>query len=161
MNTRSDLSRRASALLAGLSALMLAVGCATTRSDANPQSRNDRLLSDRVDAALESDPVFFYRHVDVRTDNGKVILSGYVWSSEPSSRPSASPRTCPASARSSMSSNSSAMAATAAAAAARGRRRGAAAELSARRVEHVRGSQRALAHVGAAFANACQRHGCS
>jgi hypothetical protein len=82
MNTRLDLRRRASALLAGLLTLVLGVGCATTRSNAHPQLGNDRLLSDRVDSALENDPVFFYRHVDVRTDNGKVFLSGYVWSSD-------------------------------------------------------------------------------
>ena len=32
--------------------------------------------------ALDSDPTYYFRHVDVRADDGKVSLSGYVWSDQ-------------------------------------------------------------------------------
>jgi len=42
------------------------------------QIEADRALANKVESALDSDPVFFFRHVDVQADDGKVILSGYV-----------------------------------------------------------------------------------
>ena len=33
-------------------------------------------------AALNADPSYFFRHVDVRVDSGVVQLGGYIWSSE-------------------------------------------------------------------------------
>jgi osmotically-inducible protein OsmY len=37
-------------------------------------------VADTVYAALVADPTYFYRHVDVRVDNGVTDLSGLVWS---------------------------------------------------------------------------------
>ena len=31
---------------------------------------------------LNSDPIYYYRHVDVHVDNGVAILSGYVWDTQ-------------------------------------------------------------------------------
>jgi len=44
------------------------------------QGTTDGLLASAVYAALNADAVYYYRHVDVRVDNGVAHLSGYVWS---------------------------------------------------------------------------------
>jgi len=42
----------------------------------------DEALAGRVYVALNEDPAYFFRHVDVRVDDGVAYLSGYVWSSD-------------------------------------------------------------------------------
>jgi osmotically-inducible protein OsmY len=39
-------------------------------------------LANAVYTALNADPVYYFRHVDVRIDNGVAYLSGYVWSTD-------------------------------------------------------------------------------
>ena len=39
----------------------------------------DEATAERVYAALNADPIYFFRHVDVRVDRGVTQLSGYVW----------------------------------------------------------------------------------
>jgi osmotically-inducible protein OsmY len=68
-----------------LAASLLAVSCATTAPTPPPSpahSSADERLANSVYLALNADPVYFYRHVDVRVDNGVADLSGYVWSSD-------------------------------------------------------------------------------
>ena len=67
-------------VLAGLSVSLLSVACASTAPKSLAQVRADGALADEVQSALDSDPEFFFRHVDVQAENGKVFLSGYVWS---------------------------------------------------------------------------------
>jgi len=67
-------------LLAGLSVVLLTAACASTPPKSAAQIEADRALANKVESALDSDPVFYFRHVDVRADDGKVSLSGYVWS---------------------------------------------------------------------------------
>lgn len=67
-------------LLAGLSVSLLGVACASTPPESLAQVRADQVLADQVQSALDSDPEFFFQHVDVQAENGKVSLSGYVWS---------------------------------------------------------------------------------
>ena len=67
-------------LLSGLSVSLLAVACASTPPESIAQVKADQVLADQVQSALDRDPEFFYRHVDVQAENGKVSLSGYVWS---------------------------------------------------------------------------------
>ncbi len=69
-------------LLAGLSVVLLTAACASTPPKSAAQTEADRALANKVESALDSDPVFFFRHVDVQADDGKVILSGYVWSND-------------------------------------------------------------------------------
>jgi osmotically-inducible protein OsmY len=64
------------------SAILLTVACASTPPKTAVQLNADQVLADRVQNALDSDPVFFFRHVDVDADAGKVVLSGYVWSDD-------------------------------------------------------------------------------
>jgi hypothetical protein len=68
-------------LLAELSVLVLTAACASTPPKSPAQIQADRALTDNVENALDADPAYFFRHVDVQADDGKVSLSGYVWSS--------------------------------------------------------------------------------
>jgi len=67
-------------LLAGLSMSLLGASCASTPPESVAQVKADRVLADKVQSALDNDPAFYFRHVDVQAENGKVSLSGYVWS---------------------------------------------------------------------------------
>jgi BON domain len=42
----------------------------------------DEKLANTVYAQLNADPMYYFRHVDVRVDNGVAHLSGYVWSTD-------------------------------------------------------------------------------
>ena len=72
-----------------LAALM--ASCATVPSQApmaaageSPPGRvSSDLLANAIYAKLNADPIYYYRHVDVRVDRGGVAhLSGYVWSTD-------------------------------------------------------------------------------
>jgi osmotically-inducible protein OsmY len=60
----------------------LVVACVTTPPRPPEQLRADAATAERVYAALDQDPNFFFRHVDVDVESGVVCLSGYVWSTE-------------------------------------------------------------------------------
>lgn len=64
----------------GISAL--ASACATTGPRSAAQRDADLLAANRIYLALNADPTYYYKHVDVRVDNGTADLSGYVWGSE-------------------------------------------------------------------------------
>jgi osmotically-inducible protein OsmY len=72
-------------IAAALAASVVAAACATSSSMAPsspaPNSADER-LANGVYQALNADPVYFYRHVDVRVDRGVADLSGYVWSTD-------------------------------------------------------------------------------
>ena len=76
------MSRRTRTLAVLFAAMVVASGCAGWLPKASPQSAADVALANRVYLALNADPVYFYRHVDVRVDDGVADLSGYVWTSE-------------------------------------------------------------------------------
>jgi hypothetical protein len=42
----------------------------------------DEILANTVYSQLNADPTYYFRHVDVRVDNGVAHLSGYVWSAD-------------------------------------------------------------------------------
>lgn len=69
-------------LLAGLSVVLLTAACAGTPQKSAPQIEADRALANKVESALDRDQVFFFKHVDVQADDGKLSLSGYVWSND-------------------------------------------------------------------------------
>jgi osmotically-inducible protein OsmY len=74
MNRHSRLS------IAGLSTVLLTAACASEPPKTVAQASADHVLEVRVENALENDPVYFFRHVDVDAEDGRVALSGYVWS---------------------------------------------------------------------------------
>jgi osmotically-inducible protein OsmY len=73
---------RVGACSAVLAATVLAVACSSTPPRSPAQTGADEAVANRVYSALNADPTYFYRHVDVRVDNGIVDLRGYVWNAE-------------------------------------------------------------------------------
>ncbi len=63
-------------------AAALAVACSSAPPKSPEQERADEATAERVYAALEGDPVFYFRDVDVSVDSGVVRLSGYVWTTD-------------------------------------------------------------------------------
>jgi osmotically-inducible protein OsmY len=67
----------------GLAALVVAA-IAVTSCSAMPhkpmaQTFADRRVAQHVSVALNSDPYYYFQHVNVRVDDGVAILTGYVW----------------------------------------------------------------------------------
>ena len=58
----------------------------TTGQAATPEvspsgaAQDDGVIQERVYDALNIDPTYYFRHVDVQVEHGVVTLSGYVWS---------------------------------------------------------------------------------
>jgi len=83
MNMRD---KSVSALL--VAAAVLSASCASAPPPAPPsaspgQRLADRALASAVYAKLNADPYYYYRHVEVKVDDGGVAhLSGYVWSAD-------------------------------------------------------------------------------
>jgi osmotically-inducible protein OsmY len=46
------------------------------------QGATDEVLAGAVYSALNADPMYYFRHVDVTVDSGVAHLSGYVWSTD-------------------------------------------------------------------------------
>jgi osmotically-inducible protein OsmY len=61
---------------------MLIVGCATFAPKSAEQAQSDEITAQRVYAALNADPTYYFRHVDVRVDRGVAYLGGYIWSTQ-------------------------------------------------------------------------------
>ena len=61
---------------------ILAAACSTAPPRSAERIRADESLADQVYTALNADPIYFFRHVDVRVDDGVTDLSGYVWSTD-------------------------------------------------------------------------------
>ena len=72
-----------------LAAAVLLASCATAppqpsgaQSAAAEPGSSDELLANAVYAKLNANPTYYFRHVDVRLENGVAHLSGYVWSTD-------------------------------------------------------------------------------
>lgn len=74
-----------------IAAAVLTASCATPPSQPPPsaaasvrseQGATDDVLANAVYAALNADRTYYYRHVDVRVDNGVAHLGGLVWSTD-------------------------------------------------------------------------------
>ena len=62
-------------------ALALAA-CASAPPKSPEQERADAATAERVYAALDQNPIYYLRDVDVSVDNGVAELSGYVWTTD-------------------------------------------------------------------------------
>ena len=81
--------RRVSAVIA---VATLTVSCASAPPQPTPPTAaesmrselgaTDEILANTVYSELNADPTYYFRHVDVRVDNGVAHLSGYVWSAD-------------------------------------------------------------------------------
>jgi osmotically-inducible protein OsmY len=71
-----------SALVVLLAGAALLEACATTPPKSPEQARADGATATRVYAALESNPIYYFRDVEVSVDYGVARLSGYVWTTD-------------------------------------------------------------------------------
>ena len=53
--------------------------CATGPSETDAQAQADKVMAERVEAALNADRSLFAKHITAHADNGVVRLTGYVW----------------------------------------------------------------------------------
>lgn len=60
----------------------LLVACASSPPKSSEQERADAATAERVLAALEADPIYYFRDVEVSVDYGVAQLSGYVWTTD-------------------------------------------------------------------------------
>jgi BON domain len=63
----------AMAVLCGL------VACASSPPKSDAQLQADKVMGERVEAALNADKALFAKHITAHADNGVVRLTGYVW----------------------------------------------------------------------------------
>lgn len=69
--------------LAGmLLAVILNTACSTPMPRPVEQTRAEEQTADKIYSALNADQTYYFRHVDVRVDQGVAYLSGYVWSTD-------------------------------------------------------------------------------
>jgi osmotically-inducible protein OsmY len=66
---------------AGLAAALLCgvVACATGPRQTDAERQADKAIAERVQTALDSDKDLYAKHIFVRSYNGVVELSGFVW----------------------------------------------------------------------------------
>jgi BON domain len=65
-----------------MATMVLVTACALSPPRSPEEIAADETTAERVSAALNANPVFFYGHVDVRVDRGVAHLSGYVWDTD-------------------------------------------------------------------------------
>jgi len=53
--------------------------CASGPPKSDEQLQADKVMSERVEAALNADKALFAKHITAHADNGVVRLTGYVW----------------------------------------------------------------------------------
>ncbi len=74
---------KAMALALALALVTVTVtSCSTSPPRSAEQARADEATAVRVYAALNADPIYFFRHVDVRVYSGVAHLSGFIWTSD-------------------------------------------------------------------------------
>lgn len=71
----------AAAVLAAITAA-LAVACSSSPPKPPEQERADAATAARVAAALDANPIYYLRDVEVSVDNGVALLTGYVWTTD-------------------------------------------------------------------------------
>lgn len=75
-------SKRCVAIAMLHAAVTLITACAVSPPKSPEQTQADDLIAEQISSALNADPTYFFRHVDVRVDGGVAHLSGYIWSTE-------------------------------------------------------------------------------
>jgi osmotically-inducible protein OsmY len=64
------------------SSLALVVACSSAPPKSPEQEHADAATAERIYAALNATPMFYFRDVEVSVDNGVAQLSGYVWTTD-------------------------------------------------------------------------------
>jgi osmotically-inducible protein OsmY len=65
-----------------LASVAVLVACASSPPKSPEQERADAATTERVYAALEANPIYYFRDVEVAVDYGVAQLSGYVWTTD-------------------------------------------------------------------------------
>ena len=65
-----------------LASAAIMVACASSPPKSPEQERADAGATERVYAALEANPIYYFRDVEVSVDYGVAQLSGYVWTTD-------------------------------------------------------------------------------
>jgi osmotically-inducible protein OsmY len=65
-----------------LTSAALLAACASSPPKSPEQERADAATAERVYAALEANPIYYLRDVEVDVDYGMARLSGYVWTTD-------------------------------------------------------------------------------
>jgi len=65
-----------------LASAAVIVACASSPPRSPEQERADAATADRVSAALEANPIYYFRDVEVTVDYGVARLGGYVWTTD-------------------------------------------------------------------------------
>jgi osmotically-inducible protein OsmY len=58
------------------------VACASSPPKSPEQAQADAATAERVSTALEANPIYYFRDVEVDVDYGVARLSGYVWTTD-------------------------------------------------------------------------------
>src|SRR6516225_3169259 len=53
--------------------------CASAPPETEAQAQANKVMAERVEAALNADKSLFAKHITAHADNGVVRLTGYVW----------------------------------------------------------------------------------
>ena len=56
--------------------------CSSIPPKSPEQERADAITAKRISGALENNPIYYFRNVEVSVDYGVAELSGYVWSTD-------------------------------------------------------------------------------
>jgi osmotically-inducible protein OsmY len=67
------------AVLAGAAVM---VACASSPPKSPDRERADAATTERIYAALDANPIYYFRDVEVSVDYGVAQLSGYVWTTD-------------------------------------------------------------------------------
>ena len=51
-------------------------------AEVSEQAQADAVAAQRIYEALNADPTYYFRHVDVRVDGGVAELRGYIWGTQ-------------------------------------------------------------------------------
>jgi|SRR5579863_9124232 len=62
-----------------LASVTFIVGCSTSPPKSPQQAQADEVAAQRIYEGLNADPTYYFRHVDVRVDDGVAELKGYIW----------------------------------------------------------------------------------
>ncbi len=65
-----------------LASVTLIAACSTSPPKSPAQAQADEVAAQQIYAALNADPTYYFRHVDVRVDGGVAELRGYIWGTE-------------------------------------------------------------------------------
>lgn len=63
-------------------ASLLLISCSTAPPKSSQQQHADAMTAERIQAALDDNPVYYFRDVEVSVDRGVVVLGGYVWTTD-------------------------------------------------------------------------------